>query len=214
MLRNDVVFWGPRSDHNAALLSWGGSDGDFETLWNHTQKRWGWITDALSIAGAPTPTGRVIEFGSGMGLLDDVLDASTTSLVMLDHTDGYIAQRPHPLSARCRHLLWGPETLDELQRTEAGSFDWAMSIAVFYHLDTATAAALIRELAVLLAPGGHVLVEGWNPATPEQVRALSSRDRLFSMYPNYPLDVDLLSAALAPELEERCRNGVLLYRKH
>jgi GrpB-like predicted nucleotidyltransferase (UPF0157 family) len=88
-----------------------------------------------------------------------------------------------------------------------------MSIAVFYHLDTSTAAALIRELAMLLRPGGHVLIEGWNPATPEQVRALSSRDRLFSMYPNYPLDVDLLAAALGPELEERWRDGILLYRK-
>jgi 2-polyprenyl-3-methyl-5-hydroxy-6-metoxy-1,4-benzoquinol methylase len=212
MLKNDEIYWEPDEQRNAALLSWGGSEGDFAVLWAHTQQRWGWILQALARTGVPAPSGRVVEFGSGMGLLDDLLDHTTSSIVMLDHTEAYLEQRPRPLSPRCRHVRWSSEALDGLQ-TERGSYDWLLSVAVFYHVDDATAVALIRELGELLRPGGYVVIAGWNPATPDHVRDMADRQRLFARYPRYVLNVDLLRATLALEYEELCREGILLYRK-
>ena len=212
MLKNDEIFWEPNGQRNAPLLAWGGSDGDFETLWTHTQERWEWMLHFLADAGVPAPSGRVVEFGCGMGLLDDLLDHTTSSIVMLDHTKAYIEQRARPLSPRCRHVRWDSDALDGLQ-SELGSYDWLLSIAVFYHVDDATAVALIRELGELLRPGGYVLIQGWNPATPDQVREMANRSRLFQQYPSYVLNLDLVGATLASEYEEVCREGILLYRK-
>src|SRR5262249_570313 len=111
-----------------------------------------------------------------------------------------------------RHLEWSVETIATLQ-AEAGTFDWVISIAVFYHLDDATAVALIRELGRLLAVGGYVLIEGWNTATAEELRQSAVTDRLFSRYPRYFLNLDLVRDALRPEFHELCREDVLLYRK-
>lgn len=212
MLKNDEIFWEPSETRGAPLLSWGGSEGDFEALWAHTQRRRTWILECVAQTGVPAPSGRVVEFGSGMGLLDDLLDETTSSIVMLDHTDAYLEQRPRPLSPRCRPVRWSPEALDRLE-AERGSYDWLISVAVFYHVDDATAIALIRELGELLRPGGYVVIEGWSPATPDGVREMVQRQRLFSRYPCYVLNVDLLRATLALEYEELCREGVLLYRK-
>ena len=212
MLRNDEIFWTPDEQRNAALLSWGGSEGNYLVLWAHTQRRWGRILECLDRTGVPAPSGRVVEFGSGMGLLDDLLDHTTSSIVMLDHTEAYLEQRPRPLSPRCRHVRWSSEALDSLQ-TERGTYDWLLSVGVFYDVDDATAVALIRELGELLRPGGYVMIAGWNPATPDHVRDMADRQRLFTRYPSYVLNVDLLRATLALEYEELCREGILLYRK-
>jgi 2-polyprenyl-3-methyl-5-hydroxy-6-metoxy-1,4-benzoquinol methylase len=212
MLKNDEIFWKPDEGRNAALLSWGGSEGDFPVLWAHSQRRWSYILQCLAQTGIPAPSGRVVEFGSGMGLLDDLLDDTTSSIVMLDHTDAYIEQRSRPLPPRCRHVLWSPQGLDALQR-EPASYDWLISVAVFYHVDDATAAALVRELGKLLKPGGYVLIEGWNSATPDSMREIADRKRLFARYPNYLLNVDLLRETLAPEYRALCSEGILLLQK-
>jgi SAM-dependent methyltransferase len=212
MLKNDEVFWVPGADVTPVGLSWGSSEGDFGRLWEHSQRRWRFIQQAIARAGAPPPGGRILEFGAGLGLLDDLLDGRTSALVMVDHTDAYLAARPRPLSARCRHVQWSARGLEELL-TETASYDWLISIAVFYHVEGATAASLILELGRLVKPGGHVLIEGWNTATPEKIRAMATRERLFSRYPTYPIDLDLLGQALAPEYEELSRENILLYRK-
>lgn len=213
MLKNDAVFWLPSKTENAAYLSWGNSHGDFSRLWEHSQRRWDSILKNLTRIGAPFPSGRIIEFGSGMGLLDDLLDDGSSCIVMLDHTDAYLRERPHPLKPRCRHVLWSPEGLNNLQ-AESASYDWLIAIAVFYHVEDITAAALVLELGKLLKPGGHVLIEGWNSATVEIVRQKSDQRRLFSRYPNYVLNLDLLQETLAPTFRELCRHGTLLYRKN
>ncbi len=190
-------------------MSWGGSHGDFDVLWEHTQTRWGYIARTVASFGLHVG-GRVLEFGAGLGLFDDVLDDTCTALVMLDHTDRYIRERPHPLRPRCRHVRWNEDTVATLAADEA-PFDWLVSIAVFYHLDDATAIALIRELGQLLRPGGHVLIEGWNSV--RDIGELAVRTRLFSRYPNYVLNEDVMRDALAPEFQELRQHGVLLYRK-
>jgi hypothetical protein len=58
-----------------------------------------------------------------MGLLDDLVDQTTTEIFMLDHTSGYIEQRIIPLSARCRHVVFNRDNLTELCRSEAESYD-------------------------------------------------------------------------------------------
>jgi 2-polyprenyl-3-methyl-5-hydroxy-6-metoxy-1,4-benzoquinol methylase len=212
MLKNDEIFWLPNKTANAAYLSWSSSEGNFSKLWKYSQKRWMAVLANLARVRSPFPSGRIIEFGSGMGLLDDLLDDSTSRIVMLDHTDAYLRERPHPLKPRCRHIPWSQEGLNSLQ-AESASYDWLISIAVFYHVEDVTAAALIRELGKLLKPGGHVLIEGWNSATAETVRQMSNQQRLFVRYPNYVLNLDLLQETLAPTFQELCRRGILLYRK-
>jgi 2-polyprenyl-3-methyl-5-hydroxy-6-metoxy-1,4-benzoquinol methylase len=213
VLRNDEIFWKPNETKNAARLSWGSSDGSFEVLWDHTQTRWSKILGSLDKAGVPAPSGKIVEFGSGMGLLDDLLGDVDAAITMLDHTDAYIAQRPHPLSARCRHILWSRRNVDALL-AEPADYDWLVSIAVFYHVDDATAASLILKLGEVLRPGGYVLIAGFNPATAEWMRSEASGDRIFRRYPNYALNIDLMRDALAPDYEEVCRDGPLVYRKN
>src|SRR5262249_24414676 len=100
MLKNDEIFWVPTTTMNAACRSWGGSEGDFAKLWEHSETRWKGIRHKLAWIGVPAPSGRIIEFGSGMGLLDDLLDDSCSCLVMVDHCDTYIRERVRPLSIR------------------------------------------------------------------------------------------------------------------
>jgi hypothetical protein len=71
MLKDDEVFWQPSDTHNAPRLSWGSSNGNFEVLWDHTKNRWNRTLQILSREGLPHPRGKIVEFGSGMGLLDD-----------------------------------------------------------------------------------------------------------------------------------------------
>jgi 2-polyprenyl-3-methyl-5-hydroxy-6-metoxy-1,4-benzoquinol methylase len=212
MLKNDETFWVPTKTSNAACRSWGSSQGDFAKLWVHSAIRWKAIRHKLSQVGVPAPSGRIVEFGSGMGLLDDLLDDSCSCLVMMDHCDAYIRERARPLSTRCRNVLWNREGLAHLH-AEPPSYDWFISLAVFYHVEDPTAAALIRELGKVLKPGGHVLIYGWNSATPEKVREMSTQHRLFDNYPTYVLNLDLLQEALEPDYEELCRETILLYRK-
>jgi len=86
MLKNDEVFWMPTEMDNAAYRSWGGSEGDFAKLWEHSVARWQWIRHQLSRIGVSAPRGKVIEFGSGMGLLDDLsttaVHASSCSIIV------------------------------------------------------------------------------------------------------------------------------------
>jgi len=195
MLKNDEIFWVPTKTSNAACRSWGGSEGDFARLWERSVTRWKVIRDKLSRVRVPAPSGRIIEFGSGMGLLDDLLDDSCSCLVMVDHCDAYIRERARPLSNRCRHVLWSPEGLARLH-AEPPSYDWFISISVFWHVEDPTAAALIREFGKLLKPGGYVLIDGWNSATPEKVREMSTQYRLFASYPEYVLNLDMLQQTL------------------
>jgi|SRR5947209_7084328 len=212
MLGNDEIFWTPTDEMNAAQLSWSTSGGDVSALRVQTHRRWRYCLQLLAQADVPAPSGKVVEFGAGMGFLDDLLDDRCSTIVMLDHTDAFIEQRPRPLSSRCRHVLWSQESLDALQAEDA-DYDWLLLFAVLYHVDDATAAALIRELGMVLRPGGHVLIEGWDQATPQLLRKMATKSRLFSPYPCYPLNVDLLSATLAPEYQELWRDGILVYRK-
>jgi 2-polyprenyl-3-methyl-5-hydroxy-6-metoxy-1,4-benzoquinol methylase len=212
MLKNDEAFWVPTKTSNAASRSWGGSQGDFAKLWGHSAARWMAIRHKLSQVGVPAPSGRIVEFGSGIGLLDDLLDDSCSCLVMVDHCDAYIRQWGRPLSARCRHVLWSREGLARLH-AEPPCYDWLILLAVFYHVEDPTAAALIRQLGKVLKPGGYALIHGWNSATTEKVREMSTQRRLFDRYPTYVLNLDLLQETLEPDYQELCHKTILLYRK-
>ena len=213
MLKNDEIFWHPSQKGNASCLSWGGSDGDFTNLWDHSLKRWQSIVHTLRDANVPSPRGKIVEFGSGMGLLDELLDDPSTEIVMLDHTTAYIEQRATPLSSRCRHVLFTRDNLARLQQSEAGSCDWLVSIAVFYHVDEATAVALIQELGKLLKPKGHVLIHGWLESNSDALRTSANLKRLFVRYPEYFINWDLVRSCLEPEYREVYRKQIAIYQK-
>lgn len=206
------MFWKPDKEENVVSLSWGGSGGDFSKLWEHSQNRWNGVKANLARLNIAPPSGRIVEFGTGMGLLDDLIEDKNAVILMLDHTQAYIKERSKSLSARCRLVLWTPDNLETLC-SEPGSYDWLISIAVFYHVEDITAAALILELGKLLKPGGYVLIQGWNRSTPEEIRQRANKERLFSRYPNYLLNLDLLKSALAPDYRELSRQDLLLYQK-
>jgi 2-polyprenyl-3-methyl-5-hydroxy-6-metoxy-1,4-benzoquinol methylase len=213
MLKNDEIFWHPSQGKNAARLAWGGSGGDFEKLWNHSKKTWKFIVRNLRDANLPAPKGKIVEFGSGMGLLDDLLDQTATEILMLDHTTAYIQQRATPLSARCRHVLFTQDNLVKVLQREEESCDWLLSVSVFYHIDEATAVAIILELGKLLKPGGYVLIYGWNDSTADMLRDREKLERLFARYPQYFINWDLVQSSLAPDYREMCRKGVVVYQK-
>jgi 2-polyprenyl-3-methyl-5-hydroxy-6-metoxy-1,4-benzoquinol methylase len=214
MLKNDEIFWHPSESENAARLSWGSSEGDFEKLWDHSTKKWKSIVRTLRDGNLPPPRGKIVEFGPGMGLLDDLLDQTTTEILMLDHTSAYIQQRATPLSARCRHILFTQDNLAGLLQDEAESWDWLLSISVFYHVDDATAVALIGELGKLLKPGGYVLIYGWNDSTPDMLRDRGKIERLFARYPQYFINWDLVQSSLALDYREVHRKGIVVYQKN
>jgi 2-polyprenyl-3-methyl-5-hydroxy-6-metoxy-1,4-benzoquinol methylase len=214
MLKNDEIFWHPSQSSDAVRLSWGGSAGDISKLWEHSKQKLKYIVHTLRAANLPPLRGKIIEFGPGMGLMDDLLEQTTTELLLLDHTSAYIQQRTSPLSARCRHRLFTPENLLELVQNEGLSYDWLLSISVFYHVDDATAVAVILELGKLLKPGGYVLIYGWNDATPDMLRERGTLERLFTRYPQYFINWDFVGSALSPDFREVLhRKGVVVYQK-
>jgi 2-polyprenyl-3-methyl-5-hydroxy-6-metoxy-1,4-benzoquinol methylase len=199
MLKNDERFWTITRKFNAATQSWGSSNGDFALLWQHTIDRWQIICGYLAAAKIGKPRGNVIEFGAGLGHLDDLLDTRVKSLLLLDHSDAYLKCRLKPLSRRTRFLRWNKPNFNNL-RNNGEQFDWWMSIAVFYHIDTASAVTLLLESAKLLKLGGYMLVHGWNDMTRETLRA--NPNRLFDTYPQYSIHMDQISDAVSPELSE------------
>ena len=118
-----------------------------------------------------------------------------------------------PLSARCRHLLFTRDNLMELLRSEAESCDWLLSLSVFYHVDDATAVAIISEMGKLLKPGGYALIHGWNDSTPAILRERGNLERLFARYPQYFINWDLVQSSLALDYRKIYRNGIVVYQK-
>ena len=101
----------------------------------------------------------------------------------------------------------------ELLRSEAESCDWLLSLSVFYHVDDATAVAIISELGKLLKPGGYALIHGWNDSTPAMLRERGNLERLFARYPQYFINWDLVQSSLALDYREIYRNGIVVYQK-
>jgi SAM-dependent methyltransferase len=101
----------------------------------------------------------------------------------------------------------------ELLQSEAGSCDWLLSLSVFYHVDDATAVAIISELGKLLKPGGYALIYGWNDATPDMLRDRGKLERLFARYPQYFINWDLVQSSLAPDYRQVHRKGIVVYQK-
>src|SRR5436305_3233978 len=87
MLKNDETFWTPTDETDAARLSWSSSGGDVTALRVQTHHRWRHCLEMLARADLPVPSGKVVEFGAGMGFLDDLLDDTCSNILMLDHTD-------------------------------------------------------------------------------------------------------------------------------
>lgn len=196
MLKTDESFWLPTG--NAAELSWGSSKGDVEKLWQHTERRWKVLMDRLDEEGFSHPSGRVLEFGAGMGLTDKLLDNSVTDITMLDHTRAYLDANPNPLSERCHFVQWGKTELLQLQ--EKADYDWCLSLAVFYHIDTATAVSLLLELGKTLKVGGKMLIYGWYPQDYNFMRR-EGINRLFTTTPNYYIDPIAVMDTVQPELK-------------
>ena len=202
MLKNDELFWKIGRKRDAVTQSWGSSKGDIVVLWKHALKRWQIICGYLAAAKIRKPHGSVVEFGAGLGHLDDLLGSSVENLLLLDHSDGYLKNRPKPLSRRASFLRWNKHNFTRLQ-AQGEQFDWWISIAVFYHIDTASAVALLLESSKLIKRGGHMMVYGWNLPTRESLRA--DLNRIFDTYPQYCIDMDQISEAVSPELSEVCR---------
>jgi SAM-dependent methyltransferase len=110
-------------------------------------------------------------------------------------------------------VLFSQDNLLDLLRSETESSDWLLSLSVFYHVDEATAVAIISELGRLLKPGGYALIYGWNDSTPAMVRERGTLERLFARYPQYFINWNLIESSLAPDYREVHRDGIVVYQK-
>jgi ubiquinone/menaquinone biosynthesis C-methylase UbiE len=104
----------------------------------------------------PAPDARVLELGSGTGLLGLELLPHVGSVVLADASGGMldvaaakIASGTHPGARTMRHVLTVDPVPDE-------RFDLVVSLMALHHVPD-TAAAL-RDLAAMLAPGGRIAI--------------------------------------------------------
>lgn len=183
MLANDAFFWTPTDLKDAVSLSWSASYGEYKKLYDHSVRTLMNIRHRIPAI----PCGKIVEFGSGLGILDDLLPPDVSELALIDHTHKFLAERPMPLSDRCRFTL-----LSDIGTLPDGYFDLAISIRVFYHIDTITAIAIIRELGRLIRQGGFVVIQGFYENTKEMARKFAEMQRLTIKDPNYIIDLELI----------------------
>jgi SAM-dependent methyltransferase len=118
------------------------------------------VRDCLERAGMTTPIQRAYDVGCGFGRLTPVLSEYASTVI------GF--EREPSLIAVARQLLPSVEfvqvqTLESLPAPDA-SAQFVMTFTVLQHMPDARAEAVIREIARVLAPGGHVLaVEETDP---------------------------------------------------
>lgn len=197
MLNNDQFYWVPREDFNPVSLSWGTAK-SFDALKEHTKLRWDILKKRLLDANLGVPSGEVLEFGPGLGLMDGLFGDEVKRLIFLDHTDKYLDANPEERSDRCEFATWSASNLLELQSRLFKQLDWVYTIATFYHIDTASAVAMILELGKLLKPGGLFMIYGWSDSRTLRDGPLC---RLFGIYPHYVINMEDVVEAVKPELE-------------
>ncbi len=131
-----------------------------------------------------TPGARVLEIGSGTGLLSNVLDAMCATDAHLELWD---LVGPSPVAGR-----YFRETDAELQllRTPSGSFDLIVSASTIQWFNSPT--RFFAECARILAPDGYMLVSTFARGNLYQVEAVTGRG------------LPLLSAEEWSRAAERC----------
>lgn len=118
------------------------------------------VREYVARAELTTPIARAYDVGCGFGRLTPVLSEFAPTVI------GF--EREASLLATARHLLPSlefvqVETLESLPVPD-GSAEFVMTFTVLQHMPATQAEAVIREIARVLAPGGHVLaVEETDP---------------------------------------------------
>ena len=119
------------------------------------------VREYVQGAQLTTPIAQAYDVGCGFGRLTPVLSELAPKVI------GF--EREAALLATARRLLPSLEfvqvaTLESLPVPDA-SAEFAMTFTVLQHMPDAEAAAVIREIARVVAPGGHVLaVEETDPS--------------------------------------------------
>lgn len=215
MLANDAIYWRAHDLPDAINKSWSSARGDYSTYANG--RKADWRHDILPVI-TTLPQGRVdltrtIDFGCGLGIMDEVLDTNTVELLMLDGNDTFISRRPTPLSKRCDFKTFSRETLDELKSSKCAHYTAALIINVLYHLDTTATLALSRALLELVRPGGHLVSYGYSDHGYSNLTA-TSEHTLFDQYPHYLVDMTMIVSSLKSIADlEFQREGFSVFRK-
>jgi SAM-dependent methyltransferase len=106
----------------------------------------------------PSQPSRVLDIGAGTGRDAAALAARGHQVMAMEPTAELRAhgQRLHAGA----NIAWVDDSLPDLARlrTAGSAFDLVMATAVWMHLDAAERAAAMRNVAVLVAPGGLFLM--------------------------------------------------------
>jgi tRNA (cmo5U34)-methyltransferase len=109
------------------------------------------LQDALAEATSAVPAETILDLGSGTGV--------TAQRVLARHPDGSLVgvDASDDMLVHARRLLPDAKFLvgDLAGRLPAGPFDLVVSAFAIHHLDAAGKAALFRQVASVLAPGGR-----------------------------------------------------------
>ncbi len=119
-------------------------------------------------AALPHLSGRVLDYGCGVGALADIIPSGRYAGVDADVESLDIAKKLHPA-----HRFYRPDD----EELEDGAFDTIALLAVLEHIDDRT--AFLRGLGALLAGAGKIVLTTPGPLA-GPVHAAGSRMGLFS----------------------------------
>ncbi|HXA41098.1 MAG TPA: class I SAM-dependent methyltransferase [Phenylobacterium sp.] len=106
------------------------------------------LAEALKAMTGAYPSGRALDFGSGVGRLAEAMTAYAGEVTGVDISPGMLAL------ARARG-----SKVTYADRIPDGPFDWINSFIVFQHIPPPRGEAIIEELLSKLSPGGVVSLQ-------------------------------------------------------
>lgn len=117
--------------------------------------------DRIFAATGRSKVNRVLDFGTGKGLLANLLGRYADQVIGLDVSESSLHESVSPELGRV--------AFDGAQIPFAsGSIDVAVASCVFHHITAAKRAGVLDELRRVLAPGGLMVIiehNPWNPLT-------------------------------------------------
>ncbi|MGC1363049.1 MAG: class I SAM-dependent methyltransferase [Silvibacterium sp.] len=144
-----------------------------QTSWYqpHLQTSLDWITDA-----APDRSAAIIDVGGGQStLVDDLLTLQYRALTVLDVAEAAIRNSRQRLGPAAKNIQWLTGDVTKVSLPPR-AYDVWHDRAVFHFLaQPEQRSAYVRQLALSLKMGGHVVIATFGPDGPETCSGLATR---------------------------------------
>jgi 2-polyprenyl-6-hydroxyphenyl methylase/3-demethylubiquinone-9 3-methyltransferase len=150
--------------------------GPFRTLHDIEPARVAWIAERVTLPGA-----RVADVGCGGGLLAESLTRLGARVTAIDlATDMLSVARAHA-QGEGLHIDYREQSAAALAAADGGQFDVVCCMEMIEHVPEP--AALVRELATLLRPGGTLIVSTLNRTVRSFLGAIVGAEYLLRLVP-------------------------------